>query len=166
MTKTLKMSALALLGVMVLWACGGNLGPKETGEKFLKAMKSGDFETAKDYATKEAQASLEMMAGMAGAGGDNKGNPDDIKVGDVKEDGDNATLAYTDGGKAMTLDLVKEDGKWKAKWEKGGPGDNTDNPVNNLKDGLEDAFDGAMEELGDELGGEGDGEESHEGHDH
>lgn len=151
MTRSLKLSAIALIGVLALWACGGSLGPKETGEKFLKAMKVGDFDTAKKYATKEAQGSLEMMAGMAG---DNKGgNADDIKVGELKEDGDKAVLNYTDAGKDMTLNLKKEGGDWKADWKKGGPNDNS-SPIKDLENELDNALDGA-------LGGEESNEDEH-----
>ena len=154
MTRSLKLAGVALLGVMILWACGGEaLGPKEVGEKFLKAMKTGDFDTAKKLATKEAEASIEMMSGMGSGEG---GNADDIKVGEVKEEGDKAVLSYTDAGKDMTLNLVKEGGEWKAAWEKGGPADNT-SPMNDISKELEGALDEAMDEAAD--GGEEGGEE-------
>lgn len=156
MTRSLKLAGAALLGVMILWACGGeSLGAKETGEKFLKAMKTGDFDTAKGLATKEAAASIDMMSGMGSGEG---GNADDIKVGDVKEDGDKAVISYTDAGKAMTLNMVKEGGEWKAAWEKGGPGD-TSSPLNDLSNDLEGALDDAMEG-----GDEGHDHEDGEGH--
>jgi hypothetical protein len=161
MTRSLKLAALALMGVMILWACGGEaLGAKETAEKFLKAMKTGDFDTAKGLATKEAAASIDMMAGMAGDS--EGGNADDIVMGDVKEDGDKAVATYTDAGKEMTLNLVKVDGEWKAAWEKGGPADNS-SPLNDLSNELEGALDEAMEEVGDAMEGE---EEGHSEGDH
>ena len=159
MTRSLKLAGAALLGVMILWACGGeSLGAKETGEKFLKAMKTGDFDTAKGLATKEASASIDMMSGM---GGDNAGgDAADIVVGDVKEEGDKAVISYTDAGKAMTLNMVKEGGEWKAAWEKGGPGDNS-SPLNDLSNDLEGALDDAMDG-GEEDHDHEDGEEGHE----
>jgi hypothetical protein len=94
--------------------------PKYVAETFLKAMKTGDFDIAKKHATKEASASIDMMAGM----GDGKGgNADEIQLQEVKQDGDKCKVFYTDAGKEMTLKLVKEDGEWKAAWEKGGPAD-------------------------------------------
>jgi hypothetical protein len=129
---------------MILWACSGAAtGPKEVGEKFLKAMKTGDYDGAKKLATKEAQASIDMMAGMGGGAG---GNADDIKVGDVKEDGDKATLSYTDAGKPLTLDLVKEGGDWKANWSK----TPAESPLNDLSKDLEGALDDAMDGGADE----------------
>ncbi|HHG83526.1 MAG TPA: DUF4878 domain-containing protein [Bacteroidetes bacterium] len=146
MTRSLKLSVIALIGVMTLWACGASLGPKETGEKFLKAMKTGDFDTAKDHATKEAQGSLEMMAGMAD--GKEGGDAADIVIGALEENGDKATLSYTDAGKDLTLALVKEGGEWKADWKKGGPGDDS-SPLKGLEDGLDKALDGALDAVGD-----------------
>jgi hypothetical protein len=117
MKRTLKFSAVALLAVLVLWACGGASGPKAVGESFLNAMAKGDIETAKKHATKEAQSSLDMMAATAEA---KKANPDKIEIGEIKEDGDKATLSYKENGTDKTLNLVKEDGAWKAAWTKGG----------------------------------------------
>ena len=117
MKRTLKFSAVALLAVVVLWACGGASGPKAVGESFLNAFAKGDIEGAKKYATKDAQASLDMMAASAEA---KKANPDKIEIGEVKEEGDKATLSYKENGTDKTLDLVKENGEWKAAWSKGG----------------------------------------------
>jgi hypothetical protein len=117
MKRTLKFSAVALLAVLVLWACGGASGPKAVGESFLNAMAKGDIEGAKKYATKEAQSSLDMMAATAEA---KKANPDKIEIGEVKEEGDKATLSYKENGVDKSLNLVKEDGAWKAAWTKGG----------------------------------------------
>jgi Domain of unknown function (DUF4878) len=136
MTRTLKFSALALFAVVVLWACGGANGPKQVGEKFLNAIASSDFETAKKYATKDAQASLDMMASMSG--GEAKGEPAKIEIGEVKEEGDKATLSYKENGADKTLELVKEGSEWKANWSKGGGS----NPVG---DAIEGAVEGAVE---------------------
>jgi hypothetical protein len=135
MTRTLKFSAIALLAVVVLWACGGASGPKAVGENFLNAMAKGDIEGAKKYATKEAQSSLDMMAATAEA---KKANPDKIEIGEVKEEGDKATLSYKENGTEKTLNLVKEDGQWKAAWTKGG---GMEDLGKGLEEGLEEAVD-------------------------
>jgi hypothetical protein len=140
MKRTLKFSAVALLAVVVLWACGGAAGPKSVGESFLSAMAKGDIEGAKKFASKESQASLEMMAGTSDA---KKANPDKIEVGEVKEEGDKATLSYKENGADKTLNLVKEDGAWKAAWTKGG----SDTGLDDLGKGLEDAMDSASTEV-------------------
>ena len=126
MKRTLKFSAVALLAVVVLWACGGASGPKAVGESFLNAFAKGDIEGAKKYATKDAQASLDMMAASAEA---KKANPDKIEIGEVKEEGDKATLSYKENGTDKTLDLVKENGEWKAAWSKGGGAAPTEEPA-------------------------------------
>jgi hypothetical protein len=138
MKKTLIFSAVALLAVVVLWACGGASGPKAVGESFLNAMAKGDIEGAKKYATKEAQSSLDMMAGTAEA---KKANPDKIEIGEVKEEGDKATLSYKENGVDKSLNLVKEDGAWKAAWTKGG----SDTGLDKMGEDLGKAMEGAME---------------------
>lgn len=148
MTRTLKISAIALLGVFVLWACGGELGPKETGEKFLNAINSGDFSGAQSYGTKETNESLKVLAEMPGAG--SQGENATLEFGELTENGDNASLAYKKDGKDMTLELKKEDGSWKAIWAKtdmGGGGD-----LGGALDGAMDAAGDAMEKAMDELG--------------
>lgn len=146
MTKTLKISAIALLGALVLWACGGaDLGAKETAEKFLVALTTGDYGTAKDYATAEAAESIDMVEKLGGE----KGSASDIVVGEVEENGDNATANYTEKGEAKTLDLVKVDGKWKANWSKMGGGSEMGGAMEELESGLEDA----VEDLGEALEG-------------
>lgn len=146
MTRTLKISALAIMGALVLWACGGGAGTsKEVGEKFLKALATGDYSTAKDYATEDSQESLEMLEKMGG--GETGGSADDIVVGEVQEEGDKATLAYTEKGVEKTLDLVKEDGSWKAKFSKGGPTEGNGGALDELENSIEDA----VEEIGDAI---------------
>ena len=150
MTRTLKLSALAIIGAMVLWACGGgNLGPKETGEKFLKALAEGDYGTAKDYATKGSQESLDMLEKMGG--GEATGSADDIVVGEVKEDGDKATLSYTEKGAEKTLNLVKEDGSWKAEFNKGGDTGSSSNPLEDVVEEVVEEVEEAVEEVVEEV---------------
>ncbi len=139
MKRTLKFSAIALLAVVVLWACGSAGGAKEVGEKFLNAMAKGDIAGAKTFATKDAQASLDMMSGTSDA---KKANPDKIEIGEIKEEGDKATLSYKENGADKTLDLVKEDGQWKAAWTKGGGG--AAGGLEEMGKELEGAMEGAM----------------------
>ena len=119
MKRTLKFSAIALLAVVVLWACGGgaNGSAKDVGTSFLNAIAKGDVDGAKKLATKDAQTSLDMASATFES---KKANPDKIEVGEIKEEGDKATLSYKENGTDKTLDLIKEDGKWKAAWSKGG----------------------------------------------
>ena len=148
MKRTLKFSAVALLAVVVLWACGGASGPKGVAEGFINAMAKGDIEGAKKFATKDAQSGLDMMAASAEA---KKANPDKIEGIEVKENGDKATATYKENGTDQTLELVKEDGQWKAAWTKGGG----DTGLDKLGDDLGAAMDSAMDSTaGDSAAGE------------
>jgi hypothetical protein len=137
MNRTLKFAAIALFAVAVLWACGGGSAAKSAGESFLMAMAKGDIEGAKKFATKDAQSSLDMMAGTAE---EKKAKPDKIELGEIKENGDKATLAYKENGVDKTLDLVKEDGQWKAAWSKtpGGGMPDLGNELENAMEGTEE----------------------------
>lgn len=151
MTRTLKISAIALLGALVLWACGGGAtGPKEVGQAFLEAMAEGDFSTAKDYATEDSKEALDAMASMAEMGG-GETKKSEIVIGEVKEDGNTAVLSYTEDGTEKTLNLVKEGEDWKVKYSKGGPtegsiGGAIDEAVEEVSEGLEEAMEEATEE--------------------
>ena len=52
-------------------------GPAMTGELFLKAMAKGDIEEAKKHATRDAQASLDMMSATSDA---KKANPPKLHI--------------------------------------------------------------------------------------
>ncbi len=119
MKRSIVLSVIALVGVMVLWACGGATGPKAAGENFLNAMAKGDIETAKKYATEDSHSALDMMVASAIT---KAAKPDVMTYGDVTEDGDKATLAYTENGDDKTLELKKVDGEWKAVYAKQGGG--------------------------------------------
>lgn len=163
MNRTLKLSALALLAVVVLWACGGASGPKEIGEQFLNAMAKGDIEGAKKFATKDSQTSLDMMAGNAVT---KAANPDKIELGEVKEEGEKATLNYKENGVDKTLNLQKEDGQWKVAYSKGAG--SSDNSLDKIGEDLGKAMEEAVEEAGEELKeaveDAGHEEGAHEGH--
>jgi|GEM_PF-3073892 hypothetical protein len=143
MTRTLKFSAIALLAVVVLWACGSN-GPKEIGEKFLTAISKGDYETAKQFATEDAKSSLDMMASMEKSLPAGEKKESKIEIGEVKEEGDKATLSYKEDGTDKTLDLVKVNGEWKANWSKmGGATDSATDALEGAADAVETAVDSA-----------------------
>lgn len=129
MTKTFKFTAIALLAVALLWACAGTGSPRIVAKKFLHAFVEGDFEKAGNYATKESRESLKMMRALDDQ---EKGAPPKIEIGNVKEDGDKATVSYKENGVEKNLRLVKEDGKWRVDWSK-------------RSDELEGAIDGALE---------------------
>ena len=68
--------------------------------------------------------------------------------GEYEEDGNNAVVHYTESGSDMTLDLVKEDGNCKVKFDKmGGMMDDMDD----ASDGL-DSLSNVMDDMTDSLG--------------
>lgn len=164
MTRVLKFSAVAILAVLVLWACGGAaLGAKETAEKFLKAVKTNDFGTAKGMVTKDTKGALEMYEGTAKS--KPAGNAADIVVGEATESGETASVAYTDAGEAKTLELKKEGGSWKAVFVK--PGGGAENLGETLGGALNEAVEQVetgLEAATEEMKSEGTEEGHTEGH--
>lgn len=150
MKRSFALSVIALVGVMILWACGGASGPKAAGENFLNAMAKGDIETAKKYATEDSHSALDMMVASAIT---KAAKPDVIELGDVTEDGDKATLKYKENGEDKTLELKKVEGEWKAVYSKAGGAPKVEPETG--------ADMGAGEEMHEEAGEEA-GEEGHE----
>jgi hypothetical protein len=113
--KTLRISAFALLGVAILWACGGGISddPKATGKKFLKAYIRNDYSEAKVYASENTDHCLDYFARTAKKD-ETKGKSGKLTVGDFTLNGHEGTLAYQYNGKDMILKMVTEDGKWVA----------------------------------------------------
>lgn len=128
---------------MILFACGAGNSPQKVGEKFLKAMEAGNFSEAKKYATRKAQDQIDQVAGLSNVGA--SGHPEDIVVGEVEDFGDRATLHYTDGGNKKTLEMIKQDGEWKANWTKASHAGNEVGGM--LEDGIDKAFESVEDGL-------------------
>jgi ABC-type oligopeptide transport system substrate-binding subunit len=105
-----------ILSIAILFvACGGNDSPRSVGEKFLKAMSSQDFETAKKYGTEETEKLLDMMSGFTKMSNDSVAKEMKFEITREKVTGDNATVFYKEDGREgeLQLPMVKVDGKWK-----------------------------------------------------
>ncbi len=145
--KTAKALLLTLVVSAFMMSCGGNApkDPKGVAEAFLNAMNEQNFNKAKEYATEDSQEALQSMADLAEMGenlGGEKPEPKEIVIGDVEENGDEATVHYTEDGNEMTLDLVKEDGDWKVKFDKmGGLMNDMEDTTEELTDSLGTAID-------------------------
>jgi Domain of unknown function (DUF4878) len=139
-TRSLKFATLSLAALLLLWACS-NGSAQEVSEKFLQAMATGDIATAKQYASKDAQAALDLLAGNIAA---KKDNPAVIEQIVAQENGDKAYVTYVEDGIAQHMDMVKEGGKWKVAWTKGDGGASAPDPSSKQ---LEAAMDAAHEEL-------------------
>lgn len=153
MIRTIKISAIAICSMVILWACGGGASaPKDVAKSFLDAVESGDSLKAKDHATETTQAQLAMFFAFA-----KEPTKRDVTIGEEKIDGDNATVNYKLKGdeKDHSLKLKKVDGKWKAETTKselqGGDGANPMGDLGNMMEGAVDSLGGAMEEAGKEM---------------
>ncbi len=92
--------------------------------KWLTKFFQMDFETAKSVSSESTRTLVDQFAGMTNLMDDStKQQMMSVRVAvkDPKENGDNATVAYTTSdnpGKAQTLYLVKEKGKWMVAFSK------------------------------------------------
>jgi hypothetical protein len=82
------------------------------GKLFLEALHSGEVREAMKYATKDAQRALEMVNYNY-----KRSQPDHIKILDVKQNEQYATVHYTKNDKERWLEMVKEHDEWKAEWK-------------------------------------------------
>lgn len=125
--STIKKAAtlsLILFTFTMFVGCGGDEGKiKSTAKNLVKAMKKGDFDKAEKYLSKDAVK--EMKEDLKEMDKEEKKKMvkamnemfKDIKYGEVKVDGEKATLKYTtkqDGkDREDEMPFVKEGGKWK-----------------------------------------------------
>ncbi len=103
------------LGLMVFMGCGILGSPPDViAERFWDASMDGDFERAAEYVTASSVSLLERNA-------DNAPEVEEVALGDVKVDGDDATIRTTMTAmfneKPIEVEfdtvLEKEDGRWK-----------------------------------------------------
>jgi hypothetical protein len=115
MKKRISYSIIILSIIIGFIACGGSDTPRSVAEKFLKAMSSEDFETAKKYGTDETEKLLDMMAGFKKMSADSTKKDLKFEVTREKVEGENATVYYKEEGKSgeLQLPMIKVDGKWK-----------------------------------------------------
>lgn len=127
--STIKKTAvlsLILFTFTMFVGCGGDEAKiKSTANGLISAMKKGDMEKAQKFLTKEGAKEMkdqlkdmkkeekEMMVTMM------KAMFADAKIGEVKVEGDKATLKFTTKGfdgkdSEEDMNFVKEGGKWKA----------------------------------------------------
>ena len=128
MKKILLSFSTLLMASMLLVSCSKN-SPKDVANTWLTGFYHLDYEAAKKVSTEDTKAMLMQMSALGAMA------PDSVKkeakgivvtIGDVKEDGDKATVSYTiaQNGKAAPsqntppLKLVKKDGKWLVQFTK------------------------------------------------
>ncbi|MDP2172686.1 MAG: DUF4878 domain-containing protein [Candidatus Cloacimonadaceae bacterium] len=129
MKKTI-IALLVLIVLIALVACGNKAD--KVARKFFDAMDKKDFTAAKQYASKQSQELLTFAEQfMKNLNEDQKGDMDDMKynIVETKIEGETAIVTYeqwkkSDPGnkQSKTLNMVKEDGEWKVKLDKGNVG--------------------------------------------
>ena len=117
---------LAFVSFGFLTSCSNDSNPEAVAEKFLNHINKGEFGEAKKYCDKKTADLIGMMESMtAGKEAELKGK--DIKAeivsSEVKDD--KASVKYKTVGKdapaeakEQSLELIKEDGKWKVTIDK------------------------------------------------
>lgn len=129
MKKTLTTLLIAAFAIILAVGCKGKdktaNDPKAVLIAFFEKMAKKDIDGAAKYATKESKGTMEMMKkamtaaeGMKSEKKDEKDPAEDFKdmeFGDVKIDGDKATVSVKNSKKNETneIPLKKEDGDWK-----------------------------------------------------
>ncbi len=138
------MMLVAFVSFTALTSCSGD-NPEAVAEKFLNHVNKAEFEEAKKYCDKKTGELIGMMASMAGGKTEEMKNKDiktEIISSEIKDE--KASVKYKIVGKdapadskEQSIDLIKEDGKWKvtidkenANKEGGAPA--TEEPVDTL----------------------------------
>ena len=126
-----KLGFVIMIAAMLfaLAACGAGApanDPKSVAVAFLDRMKNMDLDGAKQLATADGAKMLDMVKGLM-AGVDKaeldkqkaEGAQSETKILDVKEEGDKATVQYSQKeGETSVLEMVKENGQWKVNFKK------------------------------------------------
>lgn len=115
MKNKINSIGIFLFIIIGIVACVGSDNPRSIAEKFLKAMSSQDYESAKKYGTDETGKLLDMMSGITKMSVDSAVSDLSFEILREKIEGDNAVIYYKEGGREgeLQLPLVKIDGKWK-----------------------------------------------------
>jgi hypothetical protein len=115
-----------LMPVLVLAACSGG-GPEAVAEKFVKAVYTADFLTAKEYCTEDTKQTIDFIAAFAAEKKEEMQKADikiELKTITIAEDGNSADVELTVLGsldlqkgevveaKEEKIHLVKVDDKW------------------------------------------------------
>jgi hypothetical protein len=121
--KQIIMFLLAGITLATAVSCKSG-GPEDVVKKFFQAIQEKKFDEAKKYATKESQSLLDMLATFSKSGADSsQAKPkkeEQFDVTNVKVTGDNATadVVAKDKKSPLTINLKKEEGKWKVAFDK------------------------------------------------
>lgn len=117
--------ALAIVsGTMLIGCKSGSNDPKGVLAEFFEALSEKDMDKARSLATEDSKTMLDLMdTGMKMAkdtASDEKFSPANLQYGEVKIDGDRATVPVTEksSGETLNYTLKKEKGQWKVAFDK------------------------------------------------
>ncbi len=122
--KKIIVAALVLSTAIFVGCKGGASGdPKAVLSEFFDALSKKDMTAARKLATAESKSMLDLMEmGMKteGSKGLDKYDKSKMEFGEVKIDGDKATVSVkeTTSGETVNYPLKKEDGGWKVAFDK------------------------------------------------
>ena len=113
-TKTIIAFALIVIAAVAVSCSSGN-DPRGVAENFLDAMREGNYEEAKNYATDDTHQQLDLLKDSPNL---NEGK--NFEIIDVSDKTDStATVVYRwDEEAEKNLKMVKRDGDWKVKFNK------------------------------------------------
>ena len=121
---------VALLSMSMMVSCSGNgNGPEDTAKNFLELTNKGEFEKAKKYCDEDTAALLSMAESLGGKMKEemkDKNTKIEIISSEVNEEGDKATVKYTETKEGeetsaeKSIQLKKIDGDWKVSMDKEG----------------------------------------------
>ncbi len=148
------MLALVLVSGTLLFSCkSGGGDPKSVLAEFFTALSKKDMAKARTFATEDSKSMLDMMEmGMNMTKDDKetaKYSENNLTYGEVKIDGDKATVPVTEktSGETMNYTLKKEKGTWKVAFDKQSVMSMGMEKMNEQGINPTDSIDAAMDEL-------------------
>jgi len=116
--KKLSTILVIVIVLLTLTACGEK--PEKNAMAFLEAVRTNDFETAKQYTTEEGKQLLTMASSMSDAMGNNEEEDVSFRFIESRVKGDSAFVKYetiipeeSDEEHIAEMPMVKIDGDWK-----------------------------------------------------
>lgn len=122
--RKILLATFALAAIMIAGCKSQSDDPKTVLVSFFEALGKKDITKAKSLATKDSESMIGMIEmGMNMAKGKEempKFDVNDMEFGEVKIDGDKATVPVKEkkSGESMNYTLKKESGKWKVAFDK------------------------------------------------
>lgn len=120
---------VALLSMSMMVSCSSGNSPEDVAKNFLELTSKGEFEKAKEYCDEDTAALLAMAESLAGKMKEEMGDKNtkiEIISSEVNEEGDKATVKYTETKEGeetspeKSVQLKKIDGDWKVSMDKEG----------------------------------------------